>query len=187
VLEPTWRTYVGVISDANAIMSAAQFSSSLTSLDPVFSNWAFAGIFCNRTCEPACSGPASVYQTLFAERGGFAGDFCDLQGALSHIADGIIETWKIPCVLNLPSPPDGHELDPALINIVYILPDSSPVTVPNVQSAAECGTDQGWYYDNPASPTQILQCPTTCSIVQAAVERGAPDSDWLRRSGPPPP
>jgi len=170
MLEPTWQTYVGVISDANASMSAAEFSSALTALDPIFSNWRFSGIVCGRTCEPACSGPASVYQTLLTERGGFAGELCDLQAAFKEIAAGIGEMWMIPCVLNLPSPSGGGELDPTKINLVYTLPSSPLVTVPNVRGAADCGTNEGWYYDDPASPTQIFLCPTTCSMVQSTVE-----------------
>jgi hypothetical protein len=36
-----------------------------------------------------------------------------------------------------------------------------------VGSAAECGTEQAWYYDNPTTPTRILLCPSACETVTA--------------------
>ena len=36
------------------------------------------------------------------------------------------------------------------------------MVIPRVDNQAACGTGQGWYYDNPGEPTQIVMCPTTC-------------------------
>jgi len=32
-------------------------------------------------------------------------------------------------------------------------------------SAADCGDEDGWYYDDPAAPGRILLCPTSCDRV----------------------
>jgi hypothetical protein len=39
-------------------------------------------------------------------------------------------------------------------------------TVPQAESADDCGNGDGWYYDNPTTPTTILFCPHTCYEVQ---------------------
>jgi hypothetical protein len=41
------------------------------------------------------------------------------------------------------------------------------VTFPYVPSAAACPAGgNAWYYDNPAAPTQIILCPSTCATVE---------------------
>jgi hypothetical protein len=45
----------------------------------------------------------------------------------------------------------------------------SATTIPNVPNKAACpASGDGWYYDNPASPTAILLCGTTCGAVQTS-------------------
>jgi hypothetical protein len=34
---------------------------------------------------------------------------------------------------------------------------------------AGCGQKGGWYYDDPANPTKIIMCPTTCAALQGDV------------------
>ncbi len=31
-------------------------------------------------------------------------------------------------------------------------------------SVDDCGTDTGWYYDDPDAPTQVLLCPAACDL-----------------------
>ena len=38
-----------------------------------------------------------------------------------------------------------------------------------VSSAADCSkVTDGWYYDDPANPTIVKVCPSTCTVVQTA-------------------
>ena len=46
----------------------------------------------------------------------------------------------------------------------------TPQTLLQANDAADCGTDPGWYYDNPMNPTKIFLCPATCVTVQADPE-----------------
>jgi hypothetical protein len=79
---------------------------------------------------------------------------------------------------NLPVPTmdsNGKKIDPSYISVAY---QSGQMGMSNdvslVSSMDKCGSDQGWYFDNPAAPTQILLCPATCDTVtkdqQAQVE-----------------
>jgi len=47
-----------------------------------------------------------------------------------------------------------------------------PSTFFYVKTAADCELqpEQGWYYDDPKSPTQVVLCPKTCERVSAASE-----------------
>lgn len=71
------------------------------------------------------------------------------------------------CEFDIPEP-EGEEFDPLKLNIEYS-PDGiqEPETIPQVANAQACGSDGGWYYDNPSAPTKILLCPTSCQDVQS--------------------
>jgi hypothetical protein len=54
-------------------------------------------------------------------------------------------------------------LDPAKVNVEYIPPGGTmPVTILGVTMATCDPATGGWYYDNPAAPTKINLCPSTC-------------------------
>jgi hypothetical protein len=56
------------------------------------------------------------------------------------------------------------------VNIAYVLGGQrgDSVQVPMVESAAACGSESGWYYDNPTSPTRFYFCPASCHAVESA-------------------
>jgi hypothetical protein len=79
-----------------------------------------------------------------------------------------IRGMAIACDFPLPaSTTSGMAIDPALINVNYTPSGGAEVQLGLVPSAADCGTEQAWYYDDPASPTRILLCPSACSTVTA--------------------
>jgi hypothetical protein len=78
----------------------------------------------------------------------------------------VTEGLTLPCTFDIPEPPVGQTLDPMLVNFVYTPTGGSPITIPNVGSMAGCAGGPGWYYDNPAMPTQIIVCPATCSVLE---------------------
>jgi len=59
--------------------------------------------------------------------------------------------------------PQGGVYDPSAAKIVLTPTSGASVPLNNVGSLAQCGT--GWYYDNPAAPTQVKLCPSTCTAV----------------------
>ena len=73
----------------------------------------------------------------------------------------------LPCVYQIPDPPDGKELDFGLVNVEYTPGDGSEtLTIPKVENEADCPADgNAWYYDDDAAPTQIILCATTCDAI----------------------
>jgi hypothetical protein len=79
-----------------------------------------------------------------------------------------IRGMAIACDFPLPSSTtSGMAIDPKLINVNYTPTGGTEVQLGLVPSAADCGTEQAWYYDDPVNPTRILLCPSACSTVTA--------------------
>jgi hypothetical protein len=85
--------------------------------------------------------------------------FLDAMNAIRHAALG--------CQYQIPTPSSGTP-DFGEVNVVYQPMGGSAQTFPNVMGLASCPANgNGWYYDNPANPTQIILCPASCSLVEA--------------------
>jgi hypothetical protein len=80
-----------------------------------------------------------------------------------------IQATVLACSFAIPESPDPDKpVDPKQVNITYTPGGSStPQTIKQVPSEADCGPDGGWYYDDPSSPSIIYLCPATCDMVQA--------------------
>jgi hypothetical protein len=77
-----------------------------------------------------------------------------------------IRGMAIACDFPVPSSTtSGMAIDPRLINVNYTPGGGSEVALGLVPSEADCGTQQAWYYDDPAAPTRIHLCPAACETV----------------------
>ncbi len=77
------------------------------------------------------------------------------------------QATPLPCEYPISqiTPPAGSSLDLTTLNI-RLTSGGTTTTVVQAPSEAECPTDQNaWYYDNPASPTKVLLCPSACALV----------------------
>jgi hypothetical protein len=72
---------------------------------------------------------------------------------------------NITCNLSLP---DGIA-DLSTIDVVYTPPMGVETTLPHVNSLADCMGGDGWYFDNPMTPTIAKLCPATCTNLQAQI------------------
>ena len=70
------------------------------------------------------------------------------------------------CVYTIPT--GSGPVDYSQVNIVYQPGNGGqPETLPYVTSKANCpSSGNGWYYDNPAAPTQIILCDSSCSGIE---------------------
>jgi uncharacterized protein YegL len=62
----------------------------------------------------------------------------------------------------------GMTVDPAQVNVRYTpsgATDATLVTQTFMSDAANCGSEGGWYYDNPSAPTLIKLCEATCGLL----------------------
>jgi hypothetical protein len=76
-----------------------------------------------------------------------------------------VRAQSVSCNFALPPPPAGEQLDTARVNVAYESSSGESVLTYSADCSANGGT--GWHYDNPASPSRIELCPTTCTTVQA--------------------
>jgi hypothetical protein len=89
----------------------------------------------------------------------------DLLAALNAIRG-----MAIACDFPVPaSTTSGMAIDPTLINVNFTSTAGTEVELGMVASAADCGTQQAWYYDDPAAPTRIILCPESCTTVTGDV------------------
>lgn len=203
-LRPDASKTIVVVTDDNSRLSATDFETfaggknpfnSLTLppgiLDPswkgLFKDYLFSGIYgfgnpadpsvkCTfpDMTQPASSGP--TYTTLVQKTGGVRAKVCDGAAAwqpfFDAVAQAVISSAKLSCELTIPPPKTGT-LDPAKVNVA-IQSGGNQVYLPGVADAAACGTNAGWYYDNPAKPTTVTLCPASCDTAQASVGPGKP-------------
>jgi hypothetical protein len=106
-----------------------------------------------------------------AEAGGtveaFNVDYDDMATEQFVQALNTIRGAALPCVYQIPPPPDGEQLDFGLVNVEYTPGDGSgTLTIPKVESEADCPDDgNAWYYDDEKAPTQIILCGVTCDAI----------------------
>ena len=109
------------------------------------------------------------YQHLAKLTGGTVDSVCETSYAsvFDNIAKGLIT--KLGCEFAVPKAEGGQQTDPDSVVVSYTPGDGSPAKpLTRVTDASKCGANpDGWYYDNPANPTKILFCPTTCSTAGA--------------------
>jgi len=80
-----------------------------------------------------------------------------------------IRGMAISCNIAIPAATtSGQQIDPAQINIQYENGSDGTKTdyglVEGGMSA--CGDSLGWYFDNPAMPTEVILCPAACTQIE---------------------
>ena len=67
--------------------------------------------------------------------------------------------YKIPV-------PDSGIVNTGEVNVQFTATGGKPELIPQVASKGQCpASSNGWYYDNPASPSEILLCSTACGSI----------------------
>jgi hypothetical protein len=185
---------LAVVSDDDSDLDAASFTAQLLALDPpTFEGFQFDAIVafddpavcsacffncaacqskcCNTNlfCTPISAAEGTVYKQLVDQTGGVIGDLCaqDFDPVFQDMATAVVQGSTVACVYDIPPIPDGGMIDPTKVNVSYTGSSGMPQTIGYVPGgAADCGAAGGWYYDDPASPTQIFLCDLTCTAVQ---------------------
>ena len=77
-----------------------------------------------------------------------------------------IQGQALGCTFKVPTPPSGKTFNPNQVNVWYTPAGGAPDLIFKVDSAAQCDpTLGGWYYNNPANPTEIELCPASCDAI----------------------
>lgn len=178
-LRQTSVKYFAVVTDDDATdgpnNSAAAFMQSVTNLDPGwFDSWKFFGIFCTGSCGTllACADTGDVYINLVSQTGGVSGDLCgnnqNFGPVFNQMSQAVISSKTVDCAWDIPPAPAGQTFNKDLVNVNYFQGGGGPPQpIYHVNTAADCGPNGGWYYDDNANPTKVLICPASCAAVQA--------------------
>ena len=122
----------------------------------------------NKTCNTAVA-PGSNYQQLSKLTNGIVDSVCktDYSSVLDNMAKGI--TDKLACNLGVPQ---AASSDPTKVAVQETTPSMGGAgavkQLVHVTDVSKCASvKDGWYYDNPTTPKEIILCPDACSAANA--------------------
>lgn len=190
-LRPDAVTHFIHVTDDESSMSAADFRTQMTALlGHGFTSHVIAsppgsthmlclpGFGCIGT-EDGCAGSfgeaadnGDIYWALAMATGGQRLSICsaDWSVVFRTLEATIAVPMPIPCEFAIPEPPAGMAFDRTRVNVTFTPSGGgAPTTFPFVGTAdgADCRVGvNGWYYDDPLNPTQIILCPSTCTLVE---------------------
>lgn len=178
-------THIVVVSDDDSAITAADFDAQLAALSPGFLRRPIVHSIVTRDATelesntdgcvvagcPCGYRVGTEYLGLSAATGGIVQSICtaDWGPVFDAIAAAVVETTSVPCSYAVPSPGGGLTVNPEQVN-VYAAGSGERTLIPNVADAVACGTEPGWYYDNPADPRTVELCGAACLSVTGSVE-----------------
>ncbi len=163
-------------------------------LDPswggLFDSWVFHAIYgwgsetdptvlCPTATKPTMASWFLNYTTLVQQSGGARAKVCDGASAwgpfFDAISKAVVDTSKISCEIPVPPPPSGQtEINPDKVNVVFVSgATETPLGRADIGGPADCSKG-GWHYDDPAAPTKIVLCPSSCAEANSVVGAGKP-------------
>jgi hypothetical protein len=79
-----------------------------------------------------------------------------------------IRGTALSCSYEIPKATGSTPVDLNKVNVEYTPGNGgAPVEIGNVPDKASCPANgNGWYYDNPTTPTQIVMCDSTCTTLK---------------------
>jgi hypothetical protein len=120
-------------------------------------------------------GPSTGPLDAIAAGGGTRMAYMVTNGGAAALAQALADIRKstLSCDYNIPKL-EGGMADPTKINVSTRIgpPPGMFSDILNVGDAAGCSdpaknpSGNGWYYDNPAAPSKITLCPSSCSPLQ---------------------
>lgn len=177
-MRATASKHVIVVTDDNSDLSANDFQTMWAALDPTYVPYKFhaiaapegpvAGCLNQTSCCITSAAGGAVYLQLTMATGGIFGNLCDqeFQPIFDAVAEQVIEGSTLACEFTIPPPPEGESFDPMEVNVEFF-DGVGTLDIGYVEGPSDCaGVTDGWYYDDPASPSTILLCPQTCDTIQ---------------------
>lgn len=117
-------------------------------------------------------GPSLTNLRVIAEAGGtedaFLAELDNTEQVLAALR-AVRFAAQLPCEIALSEAaiaqydPDGNDSTVAFLDL-----ECGYHAVPEVQGASACAGTEGWYFDDPAAPTRIELCETTCGAVKSS-------------------
>jgi hypothetical protein len=77
---------------------------------------------------------------------------------------------KMECQWEIPPPPANESFDREKVNVEFTPTglEADKTYLGKVDSLQACGSQLGWYYDDPKAPKQIVACPEACTAIKNA-------------------
>lgn len=153
----------GCDDEVNDIEAVAAFVGSYSDLLPTY----VIGVKNPITEEEPDPPDVVTNLNLIAENGGTETAFViDTGDATQTSADfaAVVEAIRgnsLSCTLVIPPPPSGETLDTELVNVTF----TGSAGAVALAYSADCSLENSWHFDDPAAPTTIELCETTCSTV----------------------
>jgi len=177
-LRPDAPLHFVVVSDDESDVPAATFQMQMEMLaGKKFTFHAIAseadanGFPCVGACgiPILCGGfaPGLQYYALADATGGQKISICiaDWSMVFGPLQDAVIASAPLPCDYPIPPPPAGGTLDPDKVNLEFTAPGAQAQVFPRAGSETACAQSLAWFYDDPATPTQIRMCPAACTAI----------------------
>jgi hypothetical protein len=170
-IRPESGLHVVIVTDDESNLDAVTFDAAFKALNPDFADYKLHGIVSMQDCADAAD-IGETYIALGQMTGGLVSDLClqNFQPVFDLLATEVISGSVLSCEWAIPEPPEGEEFDPDLVNVEFDDGTGNGLLIGRVDDSGQCGSvADGWYYDNPGNPTQILACPQTCERMQDAL------------------
>ena len=186
-LRPDASKHIVVVSDDNSDLGANAFDAAFKALDPGYKDYKFHAIvgqksidsdplWClnsveNGLCCGFTAAVGKVYIDLINKTGGVYGDLCkqDFTPVFTTLSTEVIQNAGLACEWEIPKPMDEDIIDYEKVNVEFDDGKGNVLPIGKVDSPAACAdVTDGWYYDDPNTPTKILVCPQTCAKIQIA-------------------
>jgi len=81
-----------------------------------------------------------------------------------------IRTVAMPCSFAVPDSSSDEQLALEAVNVCYAPAGHEAETVPQASPTEGCAGGEGWHYDDPAAPSEIILCPDSCARAQSHPE-----------------
>ncbi|MET0595154.1 MAG: hypothetical protein ABW133_20810 [Polyangiaceae bacterium] len=128
----------------------------------------FAGVPSVRTFVVAAGLPGSLSALKYISMAGGTGQpvfTSDPKTTSQQIRDSFsrLTRTNLACSYRIPPGTDGGRTDPNQVNVEIRVQGQPDKRLPLYSTQANCG--DGWYYDNPMKPENIMLCPSTCQSI----------------------
>jgi hypothetical protein len=159
---PTHITVVALATDGEP----SECDTSLQDIDAIAAA-GYAGTPSIKTFVVGVGPAISALDGIAAAGGTTAAFHVDLSTtATQELIDDLnqLHGAALACTYQIPAAPMGMTVDFTLVNVVLKPQKGGELVIPNVPDAAACpASGDAWYYDDEASPTEIIMCPATCA------------------------
>lgn len=166
-LRPTAPTHFVVVTDDSSDMPANEFLPMMTSKlgHPFYFHSVSSGGLLSGDCIG--SGPGTEYQMAAQSTMGDQISLCDDWGAnFKQLEGSVIASAPLPCAYPIPAAPNGQQLDPQAVQVLYTPSGGADQEFAKASAQAQCADFAAWYFDDESAPKNVVLCPKACDTVQ---------------------